>query len=61
MGSAIRFRGDYSSGDLRRLARVCREADQVWGLLAFAFVPDDASILRQRRPAVRRVKLCETG
>ena len=43
MASAIGVREDYSSEDLRRLARRCRDADQVRRLLALAVILDGAS------------------
>ncbi|WP_373486555.1 transposase [Blastomonas sp.] len=43
MALAIKVRDDYSSEDLRRLARGCRNADQVRRLLALAVVLDGAS------------------
>jgi transposase len=43
MAGAIGLRGDYSGGDLRRLARRCGDADQVRRLLALAVILDGGS------------------
>jgi transposase len=40
MGAAIRLREDYDGGDLRRLARESRDADQTRRLLALAVIYD---------------------
>ena len=43
MAAAIGVRSDYTSADLRRLARRSCDADQVRRLLAMAFILDGAS------------------
>ena len=43
MAAAIGVRSDYTSGDLRRFARRCRDADQVRRVLALAVILDGAS------------------
>ena len=43
MAAAIGIRSDYTSGDLRRSARRCRDADQVRRVLALAVILDGGS------------------
>ena len=43
MAAGIGIRSDYSSGDLRRLARRCSDADQVRRLLSLAVILDSGS------------------
>jgi putative transposase len=43
MGSAIRFRADYSGDDLRRLAKLSQDADQTRRLLSLAVILDGGS------------------
>ncbi len=43
MAAAIGVRSDYTSADLRRFARRCRDADQVRRLLAVAVILDGGS------------------
>jgi len=43
MAAGIGIRSDYSTGDLRRLARRCRDADQVRRLLSLAVILDGGS------------------
>ena len=43
MAAAIGVRSDYTSRDLRRFARRCRDADQVRRVLALAVILDGAS------------------
>jgi transposase len=43
MGAAVRLRSDYTSGDLRRLGRASRNADQTRRLLALAAIYEGAS------------------
>ena len=43
MAAAIGVRSDYTSGDLRRFARRCHDADQVRRVLAMALILDGGS------------------
>jgi len=43
MGSAVRLRTDYSSGELRQLARCCKNSNQSRRLLSLAAVLDGMS------------------
>jgi transposase len=43
MGSAVKLRGDYSAGELRRLARISRDVRQSSRLLSLAAVLDGMS------------------
>ena len=43
MAAAIEVRSDYTSADLRRFARRCRDADQVRRVLALAVILDGGS------------------
>lgn len=51
MAAAIRVRSDYTSADLRRLARRCGEADQVRRLLAMAIILDGGSRMEAAKVA----------
>ena len=43
MAAAIKVRGDWASGELRRAARGCGDGDQVRRLLAIALILDGGS------------------
>ena len=43
MAAAVGVRADFSSADLRRFARCCRDADQVRRVLALALILDGGS------------------
>ena len=49
MGRALALRHDYTSGDLKRLARASRNANQTRRLLALSVIYDGDSRACQRR------------
>jgi len=51
MAAAIELRGDFSSDELRRLARSSRDAKQVRRLLALAAIRDGGSRTERRGSA----------
>ena len=51
MSAAIELRGDFSSDELRRLARSSRDANQVRRLLALAAIRDGGSRTEAARSA----------
>ena len=61
MGQAIAVRTDYTSGQLRQVAKRAKDAAQARRLLAIAAVLDGDHVKRRPRPAVWTVKRCGTG